>query len=187
MHKPLISTLIASAIHVTALGAQAQTPAMRGHLEPASTSTKTGGEQGQAAFASIAEVVATLQADPATDWGKVNIDALRAHLVDMDNVLLRSRVTTVPVEGGARFAIRGDGAAAGSIRRMAASHASMTDGEAGLHVAVTSTADGADMTVTGDRSGQEAKIKALGFYGLLTGGVHHQPHHLMMAKGTMQH
>jgi hypothetical protein len=35
-------------------------------------------QPGQAAFAAIQEIVAILEADPRTDWSKVNIDALRA-------------------------------------------------------------------------------------------------------------
>src|SRR6516165_7172350 len=38
---------------------------------------------GQDAFGAIQEVVQILEADPTTDWSKVNIDALRQHLVDM--------------------------------------------------------------------------------------------------------
>src|SRR5437764_5713379 len=35
---------------------------------------------GQAAFGAIQEVVELLEADPTTDWAKVNIAALREHL-----------------------------------------------------------------------------------------------------------
>jgi hypothetical protein len=31
------------------------------------------------------------------------------------------------------------------------------------------------------------KINALGFFGLMATGAHHQPHHLEMAKGTIVH
>ena len=34
---------------------------------------------GQAAFGTIQEVVQILEADPTTDWAKVNIAALRQH------------------------------------------------------------------------------------------------------------
>src|SRR5438046_3161300 len=40
-------------------------------------------EPGQSAFAAIQEIVALLEADPGTDWTKVDIEALRRHLVDM--------------------------------------------------------------------------------------------------------
>ena len=45
-------------------------------------------QPGQGAFAAIQEIVEILAADPKTDWSKVNIDALRQHLIDMNNVTL---------------------------------------------------------------------------------------------------
>ncbi|MDB5691341.1 MAG: hypothetical protein JWO81_404 [Alphaproteobacteria bacterium] len=144
-------------------------------------------ESGQAAFGAITEVVALLEADPRTDWSKVDVDALRAHLVDMDNVVLHARVAATPVTGGMRFDIGGDGAVADSIRRMTRSHDAMTDGRDGRHASVADTPDGATMIVTGDNAAAAQKIRALGFFGLMSDGVHHQQHHMMMAKGEMHH
>lgn len=145
-------------------------------------------EAGQGAFAAIGEIVGLLRADPATDWSKIDIDALRRHLVDMDNVMIRARVTTTPVPGGARFDISGDSdAVRRSIQRMVTSHTAMADGEDGLHVVSAPDTLGATTTVTGPGDLAQAKIRALGFFGLLTGGVHHQLHHLMMARGRMHH
>ena len=48
---------------------------------------------GQDAFGAIQEVVQILQSDPKTDWSKVNIDALRQHLIDMNEVTLRAVAT----------------------------------------------------------------------------------------------
>ena len=45
---------------------------------------------GQEAFGTIQEIVRILEADPATDWSKVNIAALREHLIDMDEVTMRA-------------------------------------------------------------------------------------------------
>jgi hypothetical protein len=145
-------------------------------------------EGGQAEFAAMGEVSNMLQADPKTDWSKVDLDALRAHLIDMDNVMMRARVVTTPVPGGARFDISGDDDAVHrSIQHMVASHTAMTDGDGGRHEVSAPTAEGATMTVTGRGDTAAAEIRALGFFGLLTGGTHHQLHHLMMAKGEMHH
>jgi hypothetical protein len=62
-----------------------------------------------------------------------------------------------------------------------------TDGDNGRHEVSAPTADGASMTVTARNDTGAAQIRALGFFGLLTGGTHHQLHHLMMAKGEMHH
>lgn len=50
---------------------------------------------GQAAFAAIAEIVAGLVADPATDWNHVDIEALRQLVSDLDNVTLCSKVAVM--------------------------------------------------------------------------------------------
>ena len=48
---------------------------------------------GQDAFGAMQEIVRMLEADPKTDWSKVNLAALREHLVDMNAVTLAARVT----------------------------------------------------------------------------------------------
>ena len=45
--------------------------------------TTTPTMPGQAAFGAIQEIVGILEADPKTDWSKVNLKALRQHLIDM--------------------------------------------------------------------------------------------------------
>src|SRR4051812_40613019 len=64
---------------------------------------------GQAAFVAIRDVVRTLESDPKTDWSKVNIEALRQHLIDMDDVTMRSEVVQRPVAGGLQMDITGAG------------------------------------------------------------------------------
>ena len=80
-------------------------------------------EPGQSEFAAIQEIVAILEADPKTDWSKVSIEALRQHLIDMDNVTLKSQVTTTDLAGGVRFSVTGADEIRASIRRMVFAHA----------------------------------------------------------------
>jgi len=144
-------------------------------------------EPGQSAFAAIAEIVAILRKDPATDWAKVDIQALQAHLADMDRVSLHTTATMVPVQGGARITVTGDGETAASIQRMMLAHAPFLAEATGYSVDAAGLANGAQWTVvTADRQ-DEAKIWALGFYGLLTIGAHHQAHHIAIARGEMLH
>lgn len=144
-------------------------------------------EPGQSAFAAIQEIVAVLEADPATNWSKVDIEALHRHLIDMDNVTLRAKVSVEPVEGGARFVVTGDGEVAGSARRMVLAHAGAMDGAGGWHMAAEERPGGAALTVTSPHAADAAKIRALGFIGIMTRGMHHQQHHLMLARGMSQH
>lgn len=144
-------------------------------------------EPGQSAFAAIAEIVALLEADPETDWSTVDIDALRRHLQDMDRVTLHARVAREDLPDGARFHVSGEGEVAGSIRRMTLAHAPFLE-QANAWKAVAEVAeDGAILTVTAEDPALAPRIRALGYFGLMAQGAHHQPHHLAMALGQGAH
>ena len=141
-------------------------------------------EGGQAAFAAIQEIVSALMADPVTDWSEVDIEALRRHLIDMDNVTLRARVTAEKIDGGARFLVTSDNPSViASIRRMTVAHAATMNGVEGWTLDATEIPDGAALVATGD----SLKIRALGYIGLMTVGMHHQSHHLALARGLRPH
>jgi len=144
-------------------------------------------EGGQAAFSAIAEIVARLVADPATDWTKVDVEALRQHLIDMDNVTLHAEVTTTEIEGGARFdASADDPVVQASIRRMALAHVATMSGYLGLNLSAEPTERGAALTATGSTA-QVPMLRGLGFIGVLSLGAHHQAHHLALATGQNPH
>jgi hypothetical protein len=144
-------------------------------------------EAGQAAFSAIQELVVLLEADPSVDWSRVDFDALRGHLIDMNNVTTGARVRTEEIERGARFVITGDGAVRNSIRRMVPAHAATADGDGGWRYAAELRPDGAVLTVRADASQDVARIRGLGFFGLLARGMHHQGHHLRIARGESVH
>lgn len=142
---------------------------------------------GQAAFAEIAQITAELRADPETDWSAVNIDGLREHLADMDNVTLHSRVSARPTVGGAVFTVTADSPqVVQSIRTMTTAHGMMTDAE-GLSWTTEELPDGALVTVQAADESGAAMIRGLGLFGLLTLGDHHAVHHRMMARGQAHH
>lgn len=141
-------------------------------------------EGGQAAFAAIQEVVSVLTADPATDWSSVDIEALRQHLIDMDNVTLRAQVAMEAIDGGARFLVTADDPlVTASIRRMTVAHVATMNGVEGWTLEASEIPRGAVMIATGDA----AKIRALGYIGVMTVGAHHQAHHLAIARGMQPH
>jgi hypothetical protein len=144
-------------------------------------------QAGQSAFAAIQEIVEMLEADPGADWSKVDIEGLRRHLVDMSNVTLASTVEAAAVDGGARFTVTGAGEVAGSIRRMVIAHAATMDGVDGWRFVAAERPDGATLTVTAPDAADQSKIRALGFIGVMTRGMHHQEHHLMIASGAGPH
>ena len=151
------------------------TPAPAAHAAAAPTQT------GQAAFAAIQEIVGILEADPNTDWTKVDIDALRQHLVDMDHVTLFAHVNNVALDDGFRFEATGAGAVRDSIRRMLAAHAATMNGENGWRYESAEIENGASLTVHAPPA-DKAKLHGLGLFGVLTLGMHHQMHHLMIAR-----
>ena len=144
-------------------------------------------EPGQAAFAAIQEIVAMLVADPATDWSRVDVEALRRHLIDMDNVTLRAEVATTPISDGMRYTASGTGAVRESIRRMVRAHAETMSGVNGMTILAEDGPEGAVMTVMLEDPADLPKLKGLGFIGLMTLGIHHQQHHLMIARGHGPH
>src|SRR5690349_14873456 len=143
-------------------------------------------QPGQGAFAAIQEIVQILEADPHTDWSKVDIEGLRQHLIDMNNVTLAATVKNEPIDGGMRFVVTGKGAVADSIRRMTAAHSATMDGMGNWHFRAEEIDGGATLDV---RVPPEdlSKLKALGFIGVMTRGMHHQEHHLMIARGEHPH
>lgn len=141
---------------------------------------------GQAAFAAIAAVVGILNADSTTDWSKVNLEALRQHLIDMDNITMRSQVRPVQVAGGLTMTITGTPPVAAAIQRMVGMHAMMLRMEGGMAAKADKMPTGMRLTVTAkDLTDARlvARIRGLGFIGLMTEGEHHQMHHLMVARG----
>ena len=91
------------------------------HAGQAATATPT--LPGQDAFGAIQEIVRMLEADPKTDWSKVNLAALRQHLIDMNEVTLKADALEKPVEGGLSIAVTGSGRTLAAIERMIPAHA----------------------------------------------------------------
>jgi hypothetical protein len=137
---------------------------------------------GQDAFGTIAEIVQLLQADPATDWSKVNIGALREHLIDMNEVTLRAAASERMLDNGIEIAVTGEGRTLAAIKRMVPAHVHEL-AEIGWNAKTEDLPNGVKLTVLASDTAPLSKLKALGFMGIMVQGAHHQPHHLMMAKG----
>ena len=144
-------------------------------------------EAGQSAFAAIAEIVALLDADPKTDWSKVDIEALRQHLIDMNNVTLLANVKASDQGNAVEFQVTGTGLVTDSIRRMIMAHAMTMNGVDGWAYAAKEIEGGASLTVTPPNAASMVKLKGLGFIGIMANGMHHQQHHWMIANGQNPH
>jgi hypothetical protein len=163
-------------------GGQQGMHGMHGMMGHQNTMTGQPTRPGQDAFGTIQEVVQILEADPTTDWSKVNIATLREHLIDMNEVTLRAVATERALENGIEIAVTGEGRTLEAIKRMVPAHV----GELvniGWNAKTEDLPNGVKLSVTTNDPKQVTKLKALGFMGIMVQGAHHQPHHLMMAKG----
>jgi hypothetical protein len=171
-------------------GGHAHTPGMV-HTPGMAPSVEAPNEAGNARFAAIAAVVRVLESDPNTDWTKVNVEALRQHLIDMDEVTTRAVVRATPVAGGAAFIVTGTGRTVGAIQRLLTAHSSVLESERGWRGTITSRSDGVEWRVVGKPGAtlvkDQVRIRALGAIGVLTVGDHHAVHHLAIARGEAMH
>ncbi|GJM13383.1 MAG: hypothetical protein DHS20C12_17860 [Pseudohongiella sp.] len=139
---------------------------------------------GQGAFDLIKQVVNQLESNPDTDWSKVNIELLRQHLVDMNQLTLYAEVEASEVEGGSRYIVTGDGITRDAIKRMVPMHAAQIQTElSGWETSTEDRRDGIVLIVSSDDPATTAKIRGLGFMGFMVLGEHHTDHHISMATG----
>jgi len=142
---------------------------------------------GQDAFGAIQEVVHMLEADPKTDWSKVDLEALRQHLIDMNEVTLKAAESAKAADGGLEITVTGEGRTLTAIQRMVPAWATTMNGYKGWVTKAATLPNGVLLTVTSNDPKEAEHIKGLGFIGLMVSGSHHQPHHLAIAKGQFGH
>lgn len=138
---------------------------------------------GQDAFGAIQEIVRLLEADPNTDWSKVNLTTLREHLIDMNEVTLHAAAQEQRRDDGLDVIVTGEGRTLDAIRRMLPAHASELNHLNGWRAGTEKLPNGVRLVVTSDVPHEVVHIQGLGFIGLMASGNHHQLHHLAMAQG----
>ncbi len=157
---------------------------MHGSMTGHGSMPKSGGQD---VFTAIKEIVSILEADPNTDWSKVNISALREHLVDMNMVMTAPSAVQINIPGGISADVTGRGRTYNAIVNMIKPHSAQLADIPKWNVVIKDIDNGMRLTVTSDDVSEQARIRGLGFYGIMTAGGHHQPHHLGMATGQMVH
>lgn len=183
-----VAALSAAAVRPSTLAAQGGGMDHSKHAEHMgmTAGASTALPSGQDAFGAISAIVARLEADSTTDWSKVNIEALRRHLIAMNDVALGAAAVQTAIPGGARMEITGDGRVAESIRAVFTAHAPELEAMGTYRASVDTIPRGVRLTVTAanpDDAATAARIRALGFMGLWTLGSHHAQHHLAIARG----
>jgi len=126
-----------------------------------------------------------LEQDANTDWSIVDIDELRAHLLDMNHLMLDTEATTSALsDTQIRFDIRGTDASIASIHRMVPAHSGFVSRSRGWKIEHELKDDGAALTISVEDPVSLSKLNALGFYGFMSLDSHHQAHHYQMVLGN---
>ena len=138
--------------------------------------------KGQEALGTVQEIVGLLLADPRTDWSNVSIDRLRDYLVDLDLVMMHSRVESLRTEKGLDLRVTGTGDALAAVQRVVPVHAEVMDGFRSWRVSTVTEPDVVRVAITSERDGEPEVIQALGFYGFLASGVHRPSELIALAR-----
>ncbi len=143
---------------------------------------------GNEIFGTIQEVVHKLEADPNTDWSKVDLEALRQHLLDMKAFTEEvSVISQKPIENGIVIQVKPETErAVGALKRLFKMHPAMLKMEKGWDMIAKQDNNQWTITVTTKNNSEVNEIRALGYIGLLAEGAHHQLHHWMIATGQMK-
>jgi hypothetical protein len=105
----------------------------------------------------------------------------------MNNVTLGAVVEAKQSGDNMRFIVSGEGPVRDSIKRMVMAHAATMNGVDGWKYAAETSDTGAVLIVTPPDLASIVKLRALGFVGIMTFGMHHQQHHWMLATGISPH
>ncbi|NQZ30949.1 MAG: hypothetical protein HRU06_06720 [Oceanospirillaceae bacterium] len=146
-------------------------------------------EAGNDAFGTIQEIINILQRDPSVDWRRVNLEALRVHLIEMQDMTLNVEVIKQkPIKNGFVAVIKATSRRAEfSLTKVLAVHPKMLAIENGYNMAVASENNQFKITVTATNEQDIIKLQGLGYIGVMALGNHHQMHHLAIAKGQQSH
>lgn len=146
-------------------------------------------EAGNDAFGTIQEVIEKLTSNPNTDWSKVDLEKLRKHLVDMNNMTLNVNIVSQKnIQQGLEVVI--EATTKGSqetLKRVFEAHPPQLNRDTGWHMVVTNEGERFRLTTTTTNQKDIVKIRGLGYIGLMAYGRHHQKHHWEMAIGKNPH
>lgn len=148
-------------------------------------------EAGNDAFGTIQEVMYKLQEDPNTDWSKVNLEALRKHLIQMEDMTFNVNVLEQShIKDGLKIRVMPTTKrSSSSLKDIMQAHPRMLKMESGFNTKIVydKEYDVYTLFVTTKNKKDIDQIRGLGYIGLMAYGKHHQPHHWSMATGANPH
>lgn len=146
-------------------------------------------EAGNDIFGTIQEVIKRLDANPKTDWSKVDLEALRQHLIDMKHFTVDVTVISQKnTEKGNEVRVKATTEAAHkALKRAMSAHPAMLTSETGWTMTAEEKGDTFILTISTEKPEEMARLRGLGYIGIMALGNHHQVHHWMMASGANPH
>lgn len=176
-------------IHGSAVYAADDHAAMMNHEHNIEHSGRMLTDAGNDAFGTIQEVIKKLNSDPNTDWSKVNIEVLRQHLLDMNDMTLNVEIISQkPIHNGLEVIVKPTTDRASlALDRVFKAHPAQLKIDSGWSMKVVRNNGQYTLTTTSDHPKDASKIRGLGYIGLMAYGDHHQRHHWAMATGNNPH
>ncbi len=180
----IIRTRFKGIFFIIAISLMQSANAQHQHIMQDSTPLKMPGND---VFGTIQEVVKKLEANPNTDWSKVNLEALRQHLLDMKAFTEEVNIISKkPIDNGVEVQVQPQSERAGeALKRLFSMHPAMLKMEKDWDMTAKQNGQLWTITCTTNEKSEVEKIRALGYIGLLAEGAHHQMHHWMIATGSM--
>lgn len=146
-------------------------------------------EAGNDAFGTIQEVIKKLDNNLNTDWNKIDLEALRKHLQDMNDMTLNIEVISqTPIANGLESIVQPTTKRASfALERVFAAHPVQLKIDTGWDMKVIKNNNQYTLVTTSENPEDIPKIRGLGYIGLMAYGNHHQPHHWAITTGDNPH
>ncbi|MCK5895793.1 MAG: hypothetical protein KAG20_03245 [Cocleimonas sp.] len=177
--------------HMQMMAAPTAPPSMPSIPAPPSSASQTPvlTEAGNDIFGTIQETIKKLDANTNTDWSKVDLEALRQHLIDMKHFTVDVEVISKKdTKKGMEIVIKPTTKAANkALSRAMSAHPEMLKSETGWTMKAKTEGNTFRLNVTTDTPPEVARLRGLGYIGVMALGNHHQIHHWMMASGANPH
>ncbi len=186
----LITILIMVALTFIATAYAKGEHSMKHHIQMTTQSqTPLLTETGNDIFGTIQEVIINLNANPNTNWAKVNITALKEHLLDMRDMTINVKVISKKaLKNGSEILIKPETKRSiQSIKRVLSAHPAQLKKETNWEMQVQKEGIEYRLITTTNKPIEVDKIIGLGYIGLMAYGNHHQYHHLLIASGSNPH
>lgn len=159
------------------------------HVQSSDTPAAVLSRPGNDIFGAIQEALRKLESDPTTDWKKVNLEALRQHLLDMRCITEDVEVIAQkPIDKGIEIMVHATRpGAVPALDRAFNTHPKVLKAETGWDMTASKDKDKYKLRVTTDDAAQVDKLRGLGYIGVMAMGNHHAAHHWALARGQTPH